>query len=228
MKINKAKQTGIAFIIIGIVALLSAGGLYLRNTMEENHAAEASDHAAQLLLEKIAQNAENAAHGIPVIPGAKDEPVTNIPDAQVPDTSGAVYPIDELKSPTAKVDNELYIGVLSIPAIRLQWPINSVWSYPKLKNTPCRYSGSAEENTLVIAAHNYRYHFGRFTNLKVGDRVLFTDVNGKEYKYSVAEIETIAPTNVKKVINSKFDLNLFTCNYSGDARIAVKCRLIDE
>ena len=32
------------------------------------------------------------------------------------------------------------------------------WSYPSLKKAPCRYTGSAEENSLIIAAHNYKRH----------------------------------------------------------------------
>lgn len=225
---RKKRNTGIILILIGIVALLSAGGLYLRNTMEENRAAEASDHAAQLLLAKIEENILTGGNN-PLEPGVKDHPSTNIPDSEyhiddAPDDEG----VEKIKSPTVAVEGELYIGVLSIPAMRLQWPINSQWSYPRLKHTPCRYSGNAENNTLVVMAHNYRYHFGRFSNLKIGDAVKFTDTLGNEYNYTVEEVETIQPTRVDKVINNRFDLNLFTCNYNGDARIAVKCKRVLE
>lgn len=227
-KSKSAKNpVGIVLIALGVVSLLSAGGLYLHNIIEENSAAKSSDHAAQILLERITENKNNQYQIEEAVttPPDTDEASEAAPDeASVPNTNPTI--VDT--TPVVEIEGQNYIGVLSIPTLKLQWPINSEWSYSKLKLSPCRYSGSAEEKTLTIAAHNYRYHFGRFTNLEVGDKVLFTDTTGKKYQYRIEEIETIEPTSVDKVINSKFDLNLFTCNYNGDARIAVKCKLYNN
>ena len=57
--------------------------------------------------------------------------------------------------PTQEVDGQSYIGVLELQPLGLSLPIISQWSYPGLRIAPCRYTGSAYQNDLVIAAHNY-------------------------------------------------------------------------
>lgn len=218
---SRRKTVGLLLIAVGVIALLAAGGVYLHNALEEKHAAVASDHAAQILLNKIAANmgsGENPA--TTSAPNAPSDPA-EAPSGTETANSENQPPAENLH--TVNVEGESYIGILQIPSQHLQLPVNAQWSYPRLKNSPCRYSGSVEEDTLTVAAHNYRYHFGKLTNLRVGDEVTFTDTSGNVYTYTVAEIETIAPTSIDKIVNNKFDLNLFTCNYSGDARVAVKC-----
>ena len=67
----------------------------------------------------------------------------------------------EMDMPTQEVDGQSYIGVLELQPLGLSLPIISQWSYPGLRIAPCRYTGSAYQNDLVIAAHNYTSHFGR-------------------------------------------------------------------
>ena len=59
------------------------------------------------------------------------------------------------------LDNASCIGTLKIPALHLELPVLSEWSYPLLRKAPCRYAGSAYKGNLVIAAHNYSSHFGQ-------------------------------------------------------------------
>jgi sortase A len=51
---------------------------------------------------------------------------------------------------TITVKEESYIGVIQIPSLNLELPVNSEWSYPKLKHSPCRYAGSYLDDTLVM------------------------------------------------------------------------------
>ena len=95
----------------------------------------------------------------------------------------------------------------------------------RMKETVCRYSGSVAANNLVIAGHNYRRHFGGLTNLKTGDEVTLQTMDGEEHSYQVAQLETLAETAVKEMTAGDYPLTLFTCDYSGQARIAVRCQL---
>ena len=45
--------------------------------------------------------------------------------------------------PETELDGEQYIGVLELPTLSLTLPVQSQWSYPALKVSPCRYAGSA-------------------------------------------------------------------------------------
>ena len=96
------------------------------------------------------------------------------------------------------------------------------WSYPALKTSPCRYAGTPEAG-LVIAAHNYEQHFARLNLLTAGDAVEFTDVSGTAHRYTVMQVETLAPTAVEEMTGGDWNLTLFTCTYSGQARVTVRC-----
>ena len=51
----------------------------------------------------------------------------------------------------------------------------------------------------------------------------FTDVSGAVHRYTVMQVETLAPTAVDEMTGGDWDLTLFTCTYSGQARVTVRC-----
>lgn len=129
----------------------------------------------------------------------------------------------EMDMPEKVVDGRSYIGVLEMPALSLELPVISEWSSSDLNVAPCRYAGSAYSNNLVIAAHNYRSHFGRLDNLSPGDEVVFTDVDGNVFRYEVIELETLSSYASDEMVSGDWDLTLFTCTLSGQQRITVRC-----
>ena len=40
------------------------------------------------------------------------------------------------------------------------------------------------------------------------------------------ELEVLQPTAISKMVQSKYDLSLFTCTYDGTTRFTVRCRLL--
>jgi sortase A len=145
-------------------------------------------------------------------------------DVEAPDYRK--YP--DMEMPTVKIDGEYYIGRLEVPAIELRLPVMSEWSYPKLKIAPCRYSGSAYKNNMVIAAHNYKSHFGYIGMLPIGSLVTFTDADNNVFYYNVAEIEQIQPNKPEQMKEGDWDLTLFTCTLSGKYRTAVRCVAVEQ
>lgn len=131
----------------------------------------------------------------------------------------------EMDMPILTLDSGTYIGVLEIPVLGLRLPVMKEWNYPKLKISPCRYSGSVYTNDMVVVAHNYRSHFGTLNQLQPADDIWFIDMNGNRFHYKVAEIESVMPTEIEHMITGDWDLTLFTCNYSGRARVTVRCNL---
>ena len=129
----------------------------------------------------------------------------------------------DMEMPTEEVEGNDYIGVLEIPSLEISLPVMSEWSYPKLKISPCRYSGSAYTGNLVIAAHDYRTHFRSIKNLAAGAQVTFTDVKGRCFYYEVDAVEVLEPTAIQDMISEEWDLTLFTCTPGGRARVAVRC-----
>lgn len=144
------------------------------------------------------------------------ENVQNIIDDQTPQPG-------DTEMATVKVDNYDCIGVLSIPVLDLELPVLTDWSYAKLKKAPCHYYGSYNEKNFVIAAHNYKAHFGRLSELQTGDLVVFTDVSAMAHYYEVVVLETLPKNATKEMITSGFDLSLYTCTLGGGSRITVRC-----
>lgn len=134
----------------------------------------------------------------------------------------------KMDMPTQTVDEIEYVGMLTIQKIGIELPVADEWNSENMKNVPCRYSGTAYGDDLVICAHNYYYHFGRVSNLSYGDEVVFTDLDGNVFRYKVAEFESLKPTSVYEMTDSDWDLTLFTCTLDGTARVTVRCEKIEE
>ncbi len=133
--------------------------------------------------------------------------------------------------PIAEADGQACIGIISIPSLELELPVLSQWNYPNLKLSPCRYKGTAAGGDLIIAAHNYRSHFGRISELGSGDKILFTDVNGKVYEYETIQTETIVGKDIESMefgSDTEWDITLFTCTLSGQSRVTVRALLINS
>ena len=129
----------------------------------------------------------------------------------------------QMDMPQKEIDGENYIGILQIPDLSLELPIMGEWSYKKLKMAPCRYSGSAYLDTMVIAAHNYASHFGRLKELSLGAEVFFTDIDGNLFSYEVAEVEILPPYATEEMTSGEWDLTLFTCTVGGQSRVTIRC-----
>lgn len=189
------RKIAIAFMLIGVVFIGFAMGLLIYNNYESRKAQESSD----VLMESIRLSIVEAEH---------EEEITD--------------PFDE-EMKIKEIDGYGYIGYLSIPALQLDLPVMSEWDYGRLKISPCRYYGSTKTDNLVIAAHNYRFHFGYLGHLKPGDTVVFTDMESKVSYYTVTSVEQLMPTDVDKVKDTGDDLILYTCTYGGAKRITVRC-----
>ncbi len=137
-----------------------------------------------------------------------------------------IYP--EMEMPTVKIDGKYYVGTLEIPSLHLKLPVMEDWSYEQLKLAPCRYKGSVYREDMIIAAHNYRGHFGELEYLDCGDEIIFTDVDGNAFTYVVAATEILKKTDVEKMEAGEWDLTLFTCTYDGRTRFTVRCKKIGE
>lgn len=135
--------------------------------------------------------------------------------------------IQDKSEETIKIDDNEYIGIINIPALNLELPVMSDWSYEKMKISPVRYYGSFENDDLVICAHSYKTFFRYIKNLVVGDILIFTDMNGDAHLYEVEVIEILGPEDIKEMIENEFDLTLFTCTSDSQNRVTVRLNRVD-
>ena len=130
----------------------------------------------------------------------------------------------DMEMPEVDVDGISCIGTLEIPRLGLNLCVTSTCSDENMKQLPCRYYGSIYKSNMVIIAHNYWFHFGRLNTLKSGDEVIFTDVSGNQFKYSVDAMDVVSPESVAEVTNGKWPLTLVTCTLDSQNRIVVRCK----
>ena len=132
----------------------------------------------------------------------------------------------DMGMPEKVVDGIAYVGMLEIPALELQLPIISTTTKDYLQTAPCRFSGSAYLNNLVIGAHNYGKHFGKIGTLSYGDLVEVTDMDGNRFTYQVADIEILQPDQAELLSSGQWPLSLYTCTLGGRTRLTVRCEAI--
>ena len=192
---------------LGILMLLGAGGICAYNIWDESRADAASREVLSAL--------------IPEIPAAETGDTDSGEKPSKPIPSWVLNP--DLAMPEVMIDGEAYIGTVGIPALDLTLPVMSSWDYEKLKTAPCRYSGSAYKDDMVICAHNYRRHFSGIKWLMPGESVVFTDADGNVFRYTVSDIEILDPMELKEMTSGDWDLTLFTCTTGGQTRFALRC-----
>lgn len=193
------KKAGIIFVTMGVVLILSALLLFLYNEFEDRRAGQ----QAELLMDEI----HSAEIEIDVTESQETLPA---------------------EMPVVEIDGYEYIGYLSIPDLELELPVMSEWDYNRLKVAPCRHFGSSRTDDLVIAAHNYKRHFGPLSKLDIGAEIIFTDMEGIENRYALQELSTLAPDAVDAVQNSGYDLVLYTCTSGGATRVVAFCDRVTE
>ena len=193
---SRRSKAGVLCLVLGIVFLIAALWLYQSNRSE---ALEAARSAAAVMEQLDAQ-----------LRTRQEEPQVVLPE-----------PNAEME--TVEIDGNRYIGFLTVPALELQLPVMADWDFGKLSIAPCRYAGTLQGNDLTVAAHNYLEHFGHLRELSLGEEVVFTDVRGVSTRFTVAELEILPPESVKEMVESDYDLTLFTCTYGGATRFTVRC-----
>ena len=201
------KGFGICCIVLGICCLIASAGFIAYNRWE----AENAQNVSKDLLQNVRENMQELTR----------EEISQDASMEIP----VDVPREML---TTQVNGYDCIGVLSIPALELELPVLTDWDYVKLRMAPCHYFGSYYEKDFVIAAHNYRSHFGRLSELQPKDLVLFTDVSGTVHCYEVVLLETLPAHATEEMITSGFDLSLYTCTPGGANRVTVRCSAINQ
>lgn len=151
--------------------------------------------------------------------------LTDIPNLSKVASEETIWDKD-MSMVTKKVDQQEVLGVINIDKLNLHLPILSEWSMENSKQAPCRYVGSLYKNNLIVAGHNYQAHFAKLDQLEIGDKVQVKDLEGRQFEYKVKAIEMIDGKDVTSMLDGKWDLTLFTCNYDGTQRFTLRCEKV--
>lgn len=201
-------------IVLGGLLLIASVILVLVNLRQDHQGKKSSEQILSALRQEIVVQPSDP----------QTIPVPQPPSADL----FAEYETEEqpaVTEPTVLYEGREYIGILSIPALNLELPVLAEHSAENLKLAPCRYSGTAAQGDLILAAHNYRSHFGNLSSLSSDDQILFTDAAGEQYAYSVLQSETIDGYDINGMQAGAADgwnLTLFTCTLGGKSRVTIR------
>ena len=205
-------KSNINLFICGGLLLAAALCTAVYHLWDESRASDSVETAVRQIEEQISPLE-------PVFSEEEDEPIGILSSSSVP--QGEEMPVLDL-------EGNQYIGTLELASMGITLPVMSEWSYPKLKLSPCRFSGSIYQDDLIIAGHNYSSHFACLKDLNVGDEIIFTDAEGSEFFYMVSSQQLLDPMEIETLETGDWDLTLFTCTIGGKSRVCVRCERINE
>ena len=188
-------KLGKYLIILGVILIVISLSLFIFNNLEDYHASKSSHE----ILEMIDDN-------------KNEEIVTNVSN------------LTKQGEDVINIKGNNYIGIIEIPTLNLKLPIMSEFTYDKLKIAPCRYFGSIQTNDLVICGHSYLAHFGNLYKLQPKDIIIINDFH-KQYIYEVEAIEILEATDINNMLDSQFDLTLYTCTKDSLRRVTIRANL---
>ena len=214
------KNKGKFLIITGLLLIAAALFLTVYNLYDEVRARRSVMEIMACIEADIPANPSTEPLEIP----EEANTTASLEEVEVPD-----YLLNpDMEMPTENINGIDYIGILRIPALELELPVISEWSYPRLKIAPCRYTGSAYQDDLIIAAHNYNSHFGNLKNLREGDTATLTEMDGNVFTYEMAELEILQPTDIEGMDSGEWDLTLFTCTIGGSSRVTARFERVEN
>ncbi len=221
-------------VISGLLLILSAVLLYVHNYRES---------------EEAFKNSQIALNGLKdLIPEVPEESVSTIEkefglDFEIKSGNNVFEEFEEeygaennnnnksaepVEMPSIELDGRYYCGYITLTSLGIELPVLNGWNYTNLNIAPCRYEGSPQTHDFIIAAHNYNSHFGQIHYLGEGDEIIFTDISGEKYRYTVTYTEYIDGYNIEQMSENKdssWDLTLFTCTLNGQSRVTVRAKL---
>lgn len=130
-------------------------------------------------------------------------------------------PVEE--APVSSTVELKFVGILNIPSLGVELPVQSSWSIEQLAYTPCRYAGNVYNDGFVIIAHRYDSHFAGIGGLSIGASINFTDMNGNTFRFKVVAIETLTADQNAELLSKDYAMSLMTCTLSGGQRVVVRC-----
>lgn len=123
------------------------------------------------------------------------------------------------------------IAYLSIPSLRIEYPVLSQTSEALLKVSLNKYWGANpnQVGNMCIVGHNYNdsRFFGKLNQIKMGAEIIITEMDGTELSYYVYETNMIDPYDTSctsQKTNGRKEITLITCNVDGSQRFIAKAR----
>ena len=127
------------------------------------------------------------------------------------------------------------IGIISIPKIKLEYPILDKTTKDNMRISITRFSGGDvnKNGNLALAGHN-NYDgtmFGKNKQLVIGDKIYLTDLQKNTVEYEIKSIFKTDPNDVSILETQdkeKKELTLITCTNPNKERLIIKAEEVKK
>ncbi len=123
------------------------------------------------------------------------------------------------------------VAYLSIPSLGIKYPVLAKTSDALLKVSLNKYWGANpnQVGNMCIVGHNYNdsRFFGKLNQIKNGEEIIITEMDGESLSYYVYETDMIDPYDTactSQKTNGRKEITLITCNVDGSQRFIAKAR----
>lgn len=128
--------------------------------------------------------------------------------------------------PVLEIEDADYVAMLEVPSFAIALPVADRWDRNALFSSPCRFYGSAYDNTLIIGGADDPRQFGFCDEIEHGAQIIVTDMTGAQFTYTVSKIDRAKHAETQWLMDSDCALTLFCHNVYSMEYIAVRCDLI--
>lgn len=222
-KLRKKKMRYRIEFVISLICVFIFSGWYIYSEVEKNACeAVSQDILNEISIGDIANDVTTAENDALIVAFDDDTEIidnevqTPVDNGTYTDNNGTTY---------------TYESILSIPTLKIEYPVLSETSEDLLKISLNKFWGGSP-NTVgnyCIVGHNYKSGkmFGKLSQIKTGDKVYLKDMSGKTLAYQVYDKFIVYPDNVactSQITNGLKEMTLITCTNAGKQRLIVKCR----
>lgn len=122
------------------------------------------------------------------------------------------------------VDGTDFVGIVELPRYASALPVGAEWG--KASQYPCRFSGSVYDGTMQIGATTQKGQYDFYRELSVGDRVVFTDVEGNRYTFVITSLRYEEHADQAALQRDDKPLTLFIKNIYSFEYLIVFCDVL--
>lgn len=126
-------------------------------------------------------------------------------------------------------------AIIEIPAIDIKYPVVNITNDNAMKIAITKFAGpeANEVGNYTIAGHNNKdgTMFGKTKYLKLGDKILLTNLKNETVEYEIFKIYSIEPSDVScidSVDPNSREITLITCTNGHRNRLITKAREIKK
>ena len=144
----------------------------------------------------------------------------------IPEPQGAVAEErSDNTMPILSIDGTDFVGILEMPRYESALPVSSDWGH--IAKYPCRFSGSIYDRTIQIGATSQKGQYDFYREISVGDTIIFTDVEGNRYTYTVTNLQYKSHADQITLTRKESALTLFIKNVYAFEYLIVFCDVLN-